>query len=714
MAKDVYRYSSAESESGGSSTTECNVAATAVQPSSRHCHLRCRHLATAVQPSSRCRHLPPIAPLVLLLLLLPAALVAAPPPPLSLPITVDGLTHTLRFTDADAPAIAVAAFCTAHGMTTDDCTRLKGAAHAEWLAHFNISSVRDQYEQYPYPPRDPSKEIPGELTRQSMPGMLSEINHWIFGGRLDLSRGTRLAFRALVVGCGTGDQAVMLAQHLALSHVRDWTLVCLDLSAVSLEVARARLERHGLMGESRPVTGGGGTSTGSDTGGRVHIVRGSLLDEDLSAYGPFHYVAAVGVLHHLDVPGNGLRALRRWLHPAGGMGIMVYGQYGRRGVYQMQESMRILKASAVARAAAAARARGDAADSSGGGGGATVAGAGAAEIAPPQLLRQLLADLPSTHPLHGLYTYRENVGRHWNDVELYDLFLHSTDQAYTVNKIAAFARDADLALVDLVPRAVYDPLSHVAGLRNLRREPGGGEVVGGEGRLGLRRHVDSLGWLERRSFAELVASDINMHTFFLVLPTSTTPKTREGDRGRHHSRDRDRDLLVGQCAAGVPGCAAAKADLSPCDVSVVSSEVVVERDVDAGSVPSFLFGFTAAQAVAALAGSREQRVINVNADRLMTQGTSEPVLTNSIVLPRGAIDFVKHVDGVRTVDDMYTLWLRERETARVVVGGNHWARFLKLARGTLEGLISAHIAVVALPPASLVSIVSARTATQPC
>ena len=696
MAKDVYRYSSA-------ATTECIVAATSVQFSSRHL-------------IRRCRRLPPLAPLVLLLLLLPAALVAAPHPPLSLPITVDGLTHTLRFTDADAPATAVGAFCTAHGMTTDDCTRLKGAANAEWLAHFNISSVRDQYEQYPYPPRDPSKEIPGELTRQGMPGMLSEINHWIFGGRLDLSRGTRLAFRALVVGCGTGDQAVMLAQHLALSHVRDWTLVCLDLSAVSLTVARARLERHGLMGESRPVTGGG-TSTGFDAGGRVHIVRGSLLDEDLSAYGPFHYVAAVGVLHHLDVPGNGLRALRRWLHPAGGMGIMVYGQYGRRGVYQMQEAMRILKASAVARAAAAARARGDAADSGGGGGGDgghfdTVAGGAAAEIAPPQLLRQLLADLPSTHPLHGLYTYRENVGRHWNDVELYDLFLHSTDQAYTVNKIAAFARDADLALVDLVPRAVYDPLSHVTGLRNLRREPGGGEVVGGEGRLGLRRHVDSLGWLERRSFAELVASDINMHTFFLVLPTSTTPKTREGNRGRHHGRDRD--LRVGQCVAGAPGCAAAKADLSPCDVSVVSSEVVVERDVDAGSVPSFLFGFTAAQAVAALAGSREQRVINVNADRLMDHGEKKPVLTNNIVLPRGAIDFVKHVDGFRTVDDIFTLWLRERETARVVVGGNHWAQFLNLARGTLEGLISAHIAVVALPPASLVSIVSARTATQPC
>ena len=270
------------------------------------------------------------------------------------------------------------------------------------------------------------------------------------------------------------------------------------------------------------------------------------------------------------------------------MGIMVYGLYGRRGVYEMQEAMRILKASAVARAAAAARARGD--------NSAVGAGVEGEEIAPPQLLRQLLANLPPTHPLHNLYVYREKVQRHWNDVELYDLFLHSTDQAYTVNTVAAFARDANLALVDLVPRAMYDPLSHVAGIRHMQNNV--------EGPAGLRRHIDSLGWLARRSFAELVANDINMHTFFLVLPP---------DKDSCPSGTADCRLLVGESGRDVAPTAAPG---TTCNVTVLSAEVDVWLDVGPDAVPKILFGATAAPIVQALSKSKEQRRILPRVDRV--------------------------------------------------------------------------------------------------
>ena len=48
------------------------------------------------------------------------------------------------------------------------------------------------------------------------------------------------------------------------------------------------------------------------------------------------------MLHHLEDPDAGLRALRSALKDSGALGIMVYGRYGRTGVYQMQALMRLI------------------------------------------------------------------------------------------------------------------------------------------------------------------------------------------------------------------------------------------------------------------------------------------------------------------------------------------------------------------------------------
>ena len=47
-------------------------------------------------------------------------------------------------------------------------------------------------------------------------------------------------------------------------------------------------------------------------------------------------------MHHLEDPDAGLRALLSVLKDGGALGIMVYGQYGRTGVYQMQETLRLI------------------------------------------------------------------------------------------------------------------------------------------------------------------------------------------------------------------------------------------------------------------------------------------------------------------------------------------------------------------------------------
>jgi len=133
--------------------------------------------------------------------------------------------------------------------------------------------VRDQYEVYPYPARDPRDEA-GRLI-ETTPGHLDEINHYVYAGRRDFGR----PFRVLVAGGGTGDVTVMLAQQLADRFCRG-EIVHLDLSAASAKVAEARLAARGL--------------------GNARFVVGSLTELAALGLGRFDYIDCVGVLHHLD------------------------------------------------------------------------------------------------------------------------------------------------------------------------------------------------------------------------------------------------------------------------------------------------------------------------------------------------------------------------------------------------------------------------------
>ncbi|HEY1654959.1 MAG TPA: class I SAM-dependent methyltransferase [Candidatus Tumulicola sp.] len=54
----------------------------------------------------------------------------------------------------------------------------------------------------------------------------------------------------------------------------------------------------------------------------------------------FDHVVCTGVLHHLDDPDAGLRALRGALAPGGALHVMVYAPYGRAGIYMLQEYAR--------------------------------------------------------------------------------------------------------------------------------------------------------------------------------------------------------------------------------------------------------------------------------------------------------------------------------------------------------------------------------------
>ena len=325
--------------------------------------------------------------------------------------------------------------------------------------------VRDQYEAYPYPPRDPAEEPLRLLT--GSPSQLAEVVHYVFGGRPPAHRpaprpggpttggpcaGER-PFRALVAGGGTGDGTIMLAQQLA-----DWDaargvadgdrseVVYLDLSAAARAIAAARAAARGLA--------------------NVRFVQTSLLDLAASGLGPFDYIDCCGVLHHLDDPLAGLSALVAVLADDGGLGLMLYGTIGRSGVYEMQEMLRMI--------APAER-----------------------DPAPVRLnlTRRLMAGLPEGNLLRRNPFVADHLTG--EDAHLFDLFLHSRDRAFRVPEILELLAGAGLRLVSFVPPALYDPATMIT-------DPA------------LTARLDRLDGARRAAFAELLAGSLRKHIFYAV------------------------------------------------------------------------------------------------------------------------------------------------------------------------------------------------------
>jgi SAM-dependent methyltransferase len=261
--------------------------------------------------------------------------------------------------------------------------------------------VREQYELYPYPPRDPRDEAKRLI--QGSPSHLLEINHYIFGGRRDFSR----PFRALIAGGGTGDGTIMLAQQL---HDRRCPaeIIYLDLSEASRKIAESRAGVRGLQ--------------------NIRFLTGSLLDLPTMGLGAFDYIDCCGVLHHLPDPAAGLAILRRALGGDGGMGLMVYGTHGRTGVYHLQEALRLLG----------------------------VADAPAAKL---DLAKRLLRQLPPTNWMARNPFLSDHLKA--GDPGIYDLLLHSTDRSYSVAEFVALIEGADLSVTALIEPWRYEPASFI-------------------------------------------------------------------------------------------------------------------------------------------------------------------------------------------------------------------------------------------------------------
>ncbi|HXW25809.1 MAG TPA: tetratricopeptide repeat protein [Xanthobacteraceae bacterium] len=158
--------------------------------------------------------------------------------------------------------------------------------------------VQRQYEENPYP-----RWV--EVARVVRP---STIGAWMHAKFPDVSPAPDAADGAdvLIAGCGTGQQAIELAQTLP-----DARVLAVDLSLASLAYAQRKTRALGL--------------------GNIDYAQADILELGSIAR-RFDIIEATGVLHHLADPLAGWRVLLKLLRPRGLMHLGLYSETGRQHI----------------------------------------------------------------------------------------------------------------------------------------------------------------------------------------------------------------------------------------------------------------------------------------------------------------------------------------------------------------------------------------------
>ena len=306
-----------------------------------------------------------------------------------------------------------------------------------------LKKVRDQYESYPYPFRDPSQES-HRLVEIGIE-RLDLINFYCFKGACDFNQ-----FRVLVAGGGTGDSVIFLAEQLKHTTAEVWYV---DISQASMDIAKQRAKQRNLS--------------------NINWLHTSLLSLDENM-GKFDYISCTGVLHHLDDPLLGLQTLKNLLNDNGAMGLMLYGEYGRTGVYQMQQLMRMINVNENNLANKVIN------------------------------TKKILANLPETN----WFTHNEKfLVDHINgeDNGLVDLLLHEQDRAYSIVDVYQLLEQSALKFVefsDVKMRMSYRPEQYIKDSSLLK--------------IIKQRPIN-----EQHGIAELLVGAFKKHEFYAAVNTDT-------------------------------------------------------------------------------------------------------------------------------------------------------------------------------------------------
>jgi SAM-dependent methyltransferase len=243
--------------------------------------------------------------------------------------------------------------------------------------------VRAQYERWVYP--KPVEDVGG--TRDFSDPYFMGRAYWP-------DRPPRNDLRILVAGCGP-NVAARYAYHYPKAEV-----VGIDISESSLAHERHLKSKHDL---------------------RNLVLDRCRLEEVVRLGRTFDFIECVGVLHHLPDPVIGLKALADVLERDGVVFLMLYGKYGRAGIYMLQELFRVLGLT---------QSREDLA-----------------------VVKMALAALGPDHPLRRNPVSPDDLGF---DAGLVDLFLHRVDRPYSVGDCVDLLDSAGLVLQGWLDRFLLD------------------------------------------------------------------------------------------------------------------------------------------------------------------------------------------------------------------------------------------------------------------
>lgn len=189
-------------------------------------------------------------------------------------------------------------------------TTQKNEPNAQHIAKLNAitdavsQKVQEQYEENPYP------------SWKHLPTMAPKGSMHILQQALPLAAIPKMASTPdiLVAGCGTGQHAITTAMRHANCQV-----LALDLSMTSLLYAATKAKELNID--------------------NITFIQGDLLDVQLLKR-KFDIIECSGVLHHMEDPFKGLKALTQVLKPNGVMAIGLYSEIARQDVVVARQYIR--------------------------------------------------------------------------------------------------------------------------------------------------------------------------------------------------------------------------------------------------------------------------------------------------------------------------------------------------------------------------------------
>ena len=294
------------------------------------------------------------------------------------------------------------------------------------------SAVAEQYEKWIYP--FPIADLSAPEVRAMRDGGDPEINWHTYWPNRPLRRDLDI----LIAGCGSNSAA-----RYAFNHPKA-RIVGIDLSSASLKHEAFLKDKHKL----------------------TNLTLRQMRIEEVRTLGrDFDFIDTSGVLHHLPDPVAGLRALGEVLRPEGTIAVMVYGRFGRAGVYAMQELFRLLDLKQ---------------DETG-----------------VQVVKNTLAALPKRHVITDYLTRTRDTAY---DAGLVDTFLHRQDRAYSAPECVGFAKDAGLSFMHWWDNILYYPEGQIDLSSDLYRR--------------VAALPDESAW----SFMELYNGTLGQHAFCVCRP----------------------------------------------------------------------------------------------------------------------------------------------------------------------------------------------------